>query len=166
MTCCGLAFGAAAAAGAVLYVHLPPDAIALALGIFFIVTVPVRRLLDHWRFKVGEPGLMAIGAVPVVEGSRLVGIFSERDYARKVALKGLASTSTTVQAIMTSAVQCAGLQDSVMGLMDLMTQRHFRHMPVVEQGRLLGILSIGDLVKAVIEDQHLQIQHLQDYIRA
>jgi CBS domain-containing protein len=107
-----------------------------------------------------------IGAVPVVEGSRLVGIFSERDYARKVALKGLASTSTTVQAIMTSAVQCAGLQDSVMGLMDLMTQRHFRHMPVVEQGRLLGILSIGDLVKAVIEDQHLQIQHLQDYIRA
>ena len=81
-------------------------------------------------------------------------------------LKGLASPSTTVQAIMTSAVQCAGLQDSVMGLMDLMTQRHFRHMPVVEQGRLLGILSIGDLVKAVIEDQHLQIQHLQDYIRA
>ena len=121
---------------------------------------------DNVRHALEVMAAHNIGAVPVVEGSRLVGIFSERDYARKVALKGLASTSTTVQAIMTSAVQCAGLQDSVMGLMDLMTQRHFRHMPVVEQGRLLGILSIGDLVKAVIEDQHLQIQHLQDYIRA
>jgi CBS domain-containing protein len=107
-----------------------------------------------------------IGAVPVVEGTRLVGIFSERDYARKVVLKGLASTSTPVQAIMTAQVQCAGLQDSVMGLMDLMTQQHFRHMPVLDQDRLLGILSMGDLVKAVIEDQHQQIQHLQDYIRA
>ena len=67
---------------------------------------------------------------------------------------------------MTAQVQCAGLQDSVMGLMDLMTQQHFRHMPVLDQDRLLGILSMGDLVKAVIEDQHQQIQHLQDYIRA
>jgi CBS domain-containing protein len=107
-----------------------------------------------------------IGAVPVVDQGRLAGIFSERDYARKVALRGLASTSTTVQEVMTAQVHCASLNDTVMGLMDLMTQRHIRHLPVVDGARLLGILSIGDLVKAVIEDQQLQIEQLQEYIRA
>jgi CBS domain-containing protein len=107
-----------------------------------------------------------IGAVPVLDGHRLVGIFSERDYARKVALKGLASTSTTVQEVMSSQVRCARLDDTVMGCMDLMTQKHIRHLPVLEDQRLLGILSIGDLVKAVIEDQQFQIKQLEEYIRA
>ena len=107
-----------------------------------------------------------IGAVPVLDGHRLVGIFSERDYARKVALKGLASTSTTVQEVMSAQVRCARLDDTVMGCMDLMTQKHIRHLPVLEDQRLLGILSIGDLVKAVIEDQQFQIKQLQEYIRA
>ena len=107
-----------------------------------------------------------IGAVPVVEGDRLVGIFSERDYARKVALKGLASATTTVQTVMTSEVLCTRLSDTVMGCMALMSDKHIRHLPVVDDGnRLLGILSIGDLVKAVIADQRFQIQQLEDYIR-
>jgi CBS domain-containing protein len=107
-----------------------------------------------------------IGAVPVLEGQRLVGIFSERDYARKVALKGLASTSTTVQEVMSTHVRCASLEDTVMGCMDVMTQKHIRHLPVLEHKKLLGILSIGDLVKAVIEDQQFQIRQLEEYIRA
>jgi CBS domain-containing protein len=107
-----------------------------------------------------------IGAVPVLDGHRLVGIFSERDYARKVALKGLASTSTTVQEVMSAQVLCARLDSTVMGCMDLMTQKHIRHLPVLEDQRLLGILSIGDLVKAVIEDQQFQIKQLEEYIRA
>jgi CBS domain-containing protein len=107
-----------------------------------------------------------IGAVPVLEGQRLVGIFSERDYARKVALKGLASTSTEVQEVMSTHVRCASLDDTVMGCMDVMTQKHIRHLPVLEHKKLLGILSIGDLVKAVIEDQQFQIQQLEEYIRA
>jgi CBS domain-containing protein len=107
-----------------------------------------------------------IGAVPVTDGERLVGIFSERDYARKVALKGLASTSTSVQEVMSTQVRCASLDDTVMGCMDLMTQKHIRHLPVLDSKKLLGILSIGDLVKAVIEDQQFQIQQLEEYIRA
>ena len=107
-----------------------------------------------------------IGAVPVTDGERLVGIFSERDYARKVALKGLASTSTSVQEVMSTQVRCASLEDTVMGCMDLMTQKHIRHLPVLDNKKLLGILSIGDLVKAVIEDQQFQIKQLEEYIRA
>ena len=107
-----------------------------------------------------------IGAVLVIDQGALVGIFSERDYARKVALKGLASTSTTVQEVMSAQVRCARLDDTVMGCMDLMTQKHIRHLPVLEDQRLLGILSIGDLVKAVIEDQQFQIKQLEEYIRA
>ncbi len=107
-----------------------------------------------------------IGAVPVLDGDRLAGIFSERDYARKVVLQGLASDQTQVQAVMSAQVRCASLQDSVLDCMDVMTQLHIRHLPVVEGSRLLGILSIGDLVKAVIEDQRFQIQQLEEYIRA
>ncbi|MEY2804626.1 MAG: hypothetical protein RL657_1962 [Pseudomonadota bacterium] len=128
-----------------------------------LVTVSPR---DSVRAALEVMARHNIGAVPVVEGGQLAGIFSERDYARKVALKGLASTTTEVHEVMTAQVQCAHLNDTVMGLMDLMTQRHIRHLPVVDGTRLLGILSIGDLVKAVIEDQQQQIQQLQEYIRA
>ena len=105
-----------------------------------------------------------IGALPVVENDRLVGIFSERDYARKVALKGLTSAVTEVREIMTSQVLCASLQHSVMECMALMTDKHIRHLPVVDKGQLLGMLSIGDLVKTIIEDQQFQIQQLESYI--
>lgn len=105
-----------------------------------------------------------IGALPVVDEGRLVGIFSERDYARKVALKGLTSATTEVREIMTSEVLCAGVQQSVMECMGVMSAKHIRHLPVLDGGQLVGMLSIGDLVKAIIEDQQFQIQQLESYI--
>lgn len=105
-----------------------------------------------------------IGALPVVSDGKLVGIFSERDYARKVALKGLASSTTEVREIMTSDVLCANLQQSVMECMGVMTTKHIRHLPVLEGDQLVGMLSIGDLVKAIIEDQQFQIEQLESYI--
>jgi CBS domain-containing protein len=105
-----------------------------------------------------------IGALPVVDEGRLVGIFSERDYARKVALKGLTSSLLEVREIMTSHVHCANLQHSVVECMGLMTDKHIRHLPVLDQEKLVGMLSIGDLVKTIIEDQQFQIRQLESYI--
>jgi len=105
-----------------------------------------------------------IGALPVVESGKLVGIFSERDYARKVALKGLTSAVTEVSDIMTGNVHCADLHHSVMDCMALMTDKHIRHLPVMDKDQLVGMLSIGDLVKTIIEDQQFQIQQLESYI--
>jgi CBS domain-containing protein len=105
-----------------------------------------------------------IGALPVVENGQLVGIFSERDYARKVALKGLTSTVTEVREIMTAQVHCASLQHSVVECMTMMTDKHIRHLPVMDKDQLVGMLSIGDLVKTIIEDQQFQIQQLESYI--
>jgi CBS domain-containing protein len=105
-----------------------------------------------------------IGALPVVEHGKLVGIFSERDYARKVALRGLTSAVTEVHEIMTGNVHCASLQHSVVECMTLMTEKHIRHLPVLDKEHLVGVLSIGDLVKTIIEDQQFQIQQLESYI--
>lgn len=105
-----------------------------------------------------------IGALPVVNDGKVVGIFSERDYARKVALKGLTSAITEIDDIMTSSVVCADIKDSVLDCMGVMTEKRIRHLPVLEQGELVGMLSIGDLVKTIIEDQQFQIQQLESYI--
>ena len=107
-----------------------------------------------------------VGALPVVAPEGLVGIFSERDYARKVALKGMKSESTEVRDIMTSEVICANLAMSVFDCMQLMSGKKIRHLPILEGRELLGILSIGDLVKAIIEDQQFQIQQLEQYIKS
>ena len=108
-----------------------------------------------------------VGALPVVStDDGLVGIFSERDYARKVALKGMKSESTEVRDIMTSEVICANLAMSVLDCMQLMSGKKIRHLPILEGRELLGILSIGDLVKAIIEDQQFQIQQLEQYIKS
>ena len=108
-----------------------------------------------------------VGALPVVSADDgLVGIFSERDYARKVALKGMKSESTEVRDIMTSEVICANLAMSVLDCMQLMSGKKIRHLPILEGRELLGILSIGDLVKAIIEDQQFQIQQLEQYIKS
>ena len=105
-----------------------------------------------------------IGALLVMQGGKLVGIVSERDYARKVVLQGRASATTPVSAIMTSDVVRVGLADSCDHCMQLVTDQRIRHLPVVDGDAVLGVISIGDLVKAVIEDQRHTIEQLEDYI--
>ena len=105
-----------------------------------------------------------IGALLVMDQGSLLGIISERDYARKVILKNRSSHDTPVSDIMTSPALTVTPSDTVHHCMHLMTEHRFRHLPVVESGRVVGILSIGDLVKAVIEDQSAQIEQLERYI--
>ncbi len=105
-----------------------------------------------------------IGAVLVMRGDELAGIASERDYARKVVLQGRSSSDTPVATIMSSPVVCVGPSESVSDCMAIMTERHIRHLPVLDGGRILGIVSIGDLVKELIEDQKQEISFLQQYI--
>jgi CBS domain-containing protein len=106
-----------------------------------------------------------IGAVPVVRDGKVVGIVSERDYARKMELKGRASAGTAVSDIMTHEVQTVGSQHTVDQCMNIMTDRRLRHLPVVDEGELVGLLSIGDLVKAAIAEQAILIEKLESYIR-
>ncbi|MCC8616687.1 CBS domain-containing protein [Xanthomonas vesicatoria] len=105
-----------------------------------------------------------IGAVLVMDGERLVGIVSERDYARKVVLRDRSSATTSVAEIMSSQVVTVSPSETVERCMQLMTDGRFRHLPVVENGRVQGVISIGDLVKAVIEAQQQDIDQLQRYI--
>jgi CBS domain-containing protein len=137
----------------------------------------VSELLDRkggqvWAVAPGDSVLDAIrlmaekgiGAVLVRDGERLAGILSERDYARKIILQGKSSKDTPVREIMTSELITVRPSQTVQDCMALMTQSRIRHLPVVEGEKLVGILSIGDLVKEVIEDQKFQIQQLQSYI--
>lgn len=105
-----------------------------------------------------------IGAVLVCEARRLAGVLSERDYARKVVLQGRASADTPVRDIMSADVQTVSPQDTVAHCMQLMTDRRVRHLPVLVDGEVIGVVSIGDLVKAVIEDQQVELDQLQRYI--
>ena len=105
-----------------------------------------------------------IGAVLVMEGSQLLGIASERDYARKVILQGRSSHDTPVAVIMSSPVVCVGPHDSVAECMSIMTEKHIRHLPVIDGERVIGVVSIGDLVKELIEEQKAEISLLQQYI--
>ncbi|MCC4618947.1 CBS domain-containing protein [Xanthomonas cassavae CFBP 4642] len=105
-----------------------------------------------------------IGAVLVMDGPRLVGIVSERDYARKVVLRDRASSTTSVADIMSTQVVTVSPSETVERCMQLMTDGRFRHLPVVDNGRVQGVISIGDLVKAVIENQQRDIDQLQRYI--
>jgi len=113
----------------------------------------LQRMADH-----------NIGALLVMNGDRLAGIFSERDYARKVALRGLTSKDTTVGELMTGKVITVGPAWTADQCMALMTEHHIRHLPVVEGDRVLGVVSIGDAVKAVVDEQHFMIGQLTDYI--
>lgn len=105
-----------------------------------------------------------IGALAVTDNDRLVGIISERDYARKVILKGKSSRQTPVSEVMTTDVVVAKESFSVQDAMSLMTERRIRHVPIVESGKLTGMISIGDLVKARLQDQQHTIEHLERYI--
>ncbi|WP_028916353.1 CBS domain-containing protein [Pseudoxanthomonas sp. J35] len=106
----------------------------------------------------------SIGAVLVLRGEMLAGILSERDYARKVVLQGRSSADTPASAIMTAQVVTVTPDTPVPACMQLMTDRRIRHLPVMEQGRVVGVISIGDLVKAVIADQQMELEQLQRYI--
>jgi len=106
-----------------------------------------------------------IGAVPVVKDGQVVGIVSERDYARKMELEGRASAGTAISQIMTHHVKTVGLTDGVSACMNIMTEGRLRHLPVVDDGKLVGLLSIGDLVKEAIAEQARLIDKMQEYIR-
>ena len=106
----------------------------------------------------------SVGALLVLRGDALSGIVSERDYARKVVLHGRSSSDTAVREIMTADVITVGPNETVEHCMQLVTEHRIRHLPVVEDDEVIGVISIGDLVKAVIEDQKIQLDQLQRYI--
>jgi CBS domain-containing protein len=107
-----------------------------------------------------------IGALMVMQGEKLVGIISERDYARKVILQGRASRTTQVKEIMTSHILYAQPEQNIEECMAVMTDKRVRHLPVFDEGRLLGVISIGDLVKSIITEQKFMIEQLEKYIRS
>ena len=115
----------------------------------------IRLMADHH-----------VGALVVMKGEELVGIVSERDYARKVILMGPASDETPVWEIMTSPVITVGPDQTLNDCMRLVTAKRIRHLPVLDGGKVVGMISIGDLVKAVIEDQQHTIEQLESYIHS
>jgi CBS domain-containing protein len=137
----------------------------------------IRQLLDSkgrevWAIDPDESVFQAIermankriGALIVMRDEKLVGIVSERDYARKVILKGRSSHATPVRDIMTSKVYCARSEQGVEECMRLMTQKRVRHLPVLDGDRVDGMISIGDLVKSIIAEQQFTIEQLENYI--
>lgn len=106
-----------------------------------------------------------VGALPVIENGQVVGVISERDYARKIVLQGRSSVGTPVRAIMSAPVVTVDSSQSIEQCMGVMTDSHLRHLPVVENGQLLGLLSIGDLVKEAIVEQADLIRQFEQYIR-
>ena len=141
--------------------------------------ISVRQLLDRkgrqiFSIAPGDAVLAAIrlmaerhvGALLVMEGDTLAGIVSERDYARKVILMGRSSADTPVRDIMSTPVVTVQPETPVEKCMQIVTERRVRHLPVIERGRVVGMVSIGDLVKAVIAEQQQQIEQLESYIHS
>lgn len=121
---------------------------------------PETTVLDALKLMAEKD----IGAVLVMDGEKLVGVFSERDYARKVPLLGHSAEATQVKELMTPDVYCVGPHQTVQECMALMTAKRIRHLPVVENNKVIGIVTIGDVVKAVISDQALLLEEMEHYI--
>jgi len=107
-----------------------------------------------------------ISALLIIEDDTLIGIFTERDYARKIILHGKSSKDTLIHEVMTRSPHTVTQEERIESCMEMMTNNLFRHLPVVENNRVIGMLSIGDLVKSIIEDQKQTINHLQSYINS
>jgi CBS domain-containing protein len=140
--------------------------------------ITIRHLLDTKGYEVWSISpnatvyeaieLLAdkdIGAVLVMDGDKLEGILSERDYARRLILKGRTSKGTEVRAVMTSDVLTLNPENTLEECMALMTQKHVRHIPILEEGKVIGIVSIGDAVNATIANQEFLIEQLEKYIQ-
>jgi CBS domain-containing protein len=137
----------------------------------------VRDILKskgHAVFSV-EPSIMVyqaveqmcernIGGLLIVEHNKLVGIFTERDYARKLILRGKSSKDTPISELMTAHPITVTPDNSIEDCMDIMTKKHIRHLPVVDHEHLIGVISIGDVVKQIMEEQKSIIEHLEHYI--
>jgi CBS domain-containing protein len=121
---------------------------------------PETRVFDALRLMAEHD----IGAVLVTDAQGLSGIFTERDYSRKLALRGLSSRDAQVAHLMTTDVATVPSSEKVSEVMVIMTNRRFRHLPVVDEGKLVGIITIGDVVKAVIDEQEATIRQLASYI--
>ena len=123
---------------------------------------PDATVLDALRLLEAKN----VGALLVMKGARLLGIFSERDYARRMVLHGRASKETAVREVMTTEVFTITRDATAGECMVHMTDRHIRHLPVLEAGRVVGVISIGDVVRSVIEDMRFTIRQLESYIRS
>ena len=121
---------------------------------------PDAPVIDAVRLMADK----SIGAVLVMRGGELAGILSERDYARKIVLQGRSSADTPVRAIMTAEVVTVAPDTTVPACMQLVTERRIRHLPVLADGSVVGVVSIGDLVKSVIAEQQVELEQLQRYI--
>ncbi len=121
---------------------------------------PIATVYDAMRLMADK----GVGALLVLEGETLRGIVSERDYARKVILQGRSSRTTQVTEIMTARVAYAQLEQDIEECMAIMTEERVRHLPVIDEGRVVGIISIGDLVKSIIAEQKFMIEQLVRYI--
>lgn len=129
-------------------------------GRYIISVRPDESVLDAIKLMADK----GIGSLVVMKDDEMLGIMSERDYARKVIIKGRSSETTHVAEIMTSDVFTTSSSQSVKDCMSLMTEKRIRHLPVVEDNRVIGMISIGDLVEAIISDQQEEIEQLEHYI--
>ena len=147
-------------------------------SVFGAAMTTVRHILEDkgrqvWSVHPGDKVYDAIkmmadrdvGSLVVLDGSKIVGIVTERDYARNVFLRGRASPQTRVDDIMERNVVCVGPDQSIEECMALMTMKRLRHLPVIERDELVGIVSIGDVVKSIISDREFVIEQLEHYIR-
>jgi len=131
-----------------------------------------KDIKELWTLKPDDTVLYAleymseknIGALPVTEAGMLIGIFSERDYTRFFPLKRESPETTPISEVMTGGVFCNGLENTACDCMGLMTEKRIRHLPVLDEGKMIGIITIGDVMKQVIKDQEDLIGHLEFYI--